>query len=312
MNYIFKSATEAWSVIYDELGNNYRKMHLIDNFFQSSPRNRLCNETIGLSFIIEEPQNCLMWSKVRKLSPIYLAKECLWYLSGDRTLDKIPSKVWLSLCNKDGEEKGLINSNYGAYLFTQKDNKYPELSVFDATIKLLKEDKDSRQAIVQIPIMKHRQDDDTPCTSSIQFLLRDNKLYCIVYMRSCDLWFGMPNDVTQFIIWQMMLAKELDVELGWYKHCFGSLHVYEENYIKDIDIYMNLMNETYLIGKENLSYFKYYDDRNYRVVLDEILLDFKVLADSNLSKEEIINKHMLKNEELKYMLSNMSISKFIH
>lgn len=307
MEYIFKTVTEAWSVLYDDLGNT---QHDIKDFYQSSARGRKCNETIGLSIIITEPQNCLMWSKVRKLSPIYLAKECLWYLSGDRKVENAPSSVWNNLANKVGPDKGLVNSNYGAYIFGQKDNKYPNLNVFDATVKLLKEDSDSRQAIWQIPIMSHRQDDDTPCTSSIHFILRDNKLYCTVYMRSCDIWFGMPNDITQFILWQMMLAKELDVELGWYRHIFGSLHAYEQNFIRDVDMYVKEMNETYITGKENISYFKFYDGRNYRVILKEILDDFDVLATK--SKDEISEGGLLDNIELKYMLDNMNVSKFIH
>lgn len=309
MEYVFKTVTEAWSVIYDDLGNN-NVNHELEDFFQSSPRNRKCNETIGLSFRVLEPQNCLMWSNIRRLSPIYLAKECLWYLSGSRKVEDAPSGIWKDLANKDGDEIGLINSNYGAYIFGQKDNKNPELNVFDATVELLKKDKDSRQAIWQIPIMKHRQDDDTPCTSSIHFLIRDNKLYCTVYMRSCDIWFGMANDVTQFIIWQMMLANALNVELGWYRHCFGSLHCYEENFISDFKEYYEKMNKIYFNGNEGISYFKFYDERNYRTILNELLEDFKTL--SNNKKEEIIKHDFLKNEELKYMLNNMSISKFTH
>ena len=70
--------------------------------------------------------------------------------------------------------------------------------------------------------MPYRQYADTPCTSSAHFILRDNKLHLIMYQRSCDAWFGAANDITQFIIWQMMLAKDLNVELGTYRHVFLS------------------------------------------------------------------------------------------
>lgn len=309
MEYTFKTANEAFSVIYDDLAHDLDK-HDITGFHQSQPRGRKCNETIDCSIKILEPQNCLVWSKVRNLSPIYLAKECAWYKGGSRKVEDAPSKVWVDLANKDGDEIGLVNSNYGHYIFTQRDNKNPNLSVFEATVELLKRDKDSRQAIWQIPIMKHRQDDDTPCTSSLQFLVRDNKLYCTVYMRSCDIWFGFANDVSQFIIWQMMLARELDVELGWYRHVFGSFHVYEENFVKDNDKYIKDMDETYIQGKEGIPYPKFYDERNYRDILSEIEKDFEVLT--NYKKEEIKEKNLLVNEELKYMLNNMVNYKFIH
>ena len=309
MEYTFKTANEAFSVIYDDLAHDLDR-HDITGFYQSQPRGRKCNETIDCSIKILEPQNCLVWSKVRNLSPIYLAKECAWYKGGSRLAEDAPSKVWYDLANKDGDEIGLVNSNYGHYIFTQRDNKNPDLSVFEATVELLKRDKDSRQAIWQIPIMKHRQDDDTPCTSSLQFLVRDNKLYCTVYMRSCDIWFGFANDVSQFIIWQMMLARELDVELGWYRHVFGSFHVYEENFVKDNDKYIKDMDETYIQGKEGIPYPKFYDERNYRDILAEIEKDFEVLT--SYKKEEIKEKNLLVNEELKYMLNNMVNYKFIH
>lgn len=309
MEYTFKDANTAFSVLYDDLGHDIEN-HEITDFYQSFPRGRKCNESIGLSIKILEPQNCLVWTKARRLSPIYLAKEHLWYLNGSRKVEDTPSKVWNGLANKDGDEIGLINSNYGHYIFIQRDNKNPELSVFEATVELLKRDRDSRQAIWQIPIMKHRQDDDTPCTSSLHFFIRDNKLYCTVYMRSCDCWFGFANDVSQFIIWQMMLAKELDVELGWYRHMFGSFHVYEENFIKDNEQYMKDMEETFITGKENIPYSKFYDDRNYRDILSEIRNDFNILA--NNKREDILENNLLVNDELKYMLENMQVAKFIH
>ena len=309
MEYTFSTANEAFCVLYDDLGRDFNN-HEIDDFYQSKPRGRKCNESIGMTIKILEPQNCLVWTKVRGLSPIYLAKEHSWYLNGSRRVEDAPAKIWNNLANKDGDEIGLINSNYGHYIFTQKDNKNPNLNVFDGTVELLKKDKDSRQAIWQIPIMKHRQDDDTPCTSSLHFFIRDNKLYCTVYMRSCDCWFGFANDISQFIIWQMMLAKELNVELGWYRHVFGSFHVYEENFITDNEKYTSDMNETYLKENENIPYPKYHDNRNYREILSEIKHDFEILT--SVSRDDILKNNTLRNEELKYMLENMQVSKFIH
>ena len=307
MEYTFRTVTEAWTVLYDDLACNDE--HNISEFYQSKPRNRNCNETIDISLKIMDPKNCLMWSNIRCLSPIYLAKEYLWYKSGNRDVNSAPSKVWKDLQNTDGDEKGLINSNYGAYIHTQRDNKNPELSVFEATVELLTKDPDSRQAVWQIPVMKHRQDNDTPCTLSLQFLLRDNKLNCIVNMRSCDIWFGLPNDITQFIMWQMELAKELNVELGWYKHVFGSLHVYEENFIKDFEQYKLKLDTFYLIGKQGIPYFKYYDNRDYKDILEDIQHDFNILGTTS---KDNINVDDLKIEELKYMFNNMAISSFKH
>ena len=77
-----------------------------------------------------------------------------------------------------------------------------------------KRDPDSRQAIIQIPIMRARGTKDTPCTSSIQFFIRDNKLFTTVYMRSTDIVLGFPIDIFQFTMWQCEMAKELGIDVG--------------------------------------------------------------------------------------------------
>ena len=70
------------------------------------------------------------------------------------------------------------------------------------------------------------------------------------------------------------------------------------------------MNETYPRGKESIPYPKFYDERNYRDILTEIEKDFEVLT--KYTKEEIKEKNLLVNEELRYMLENMVNYNFIH
>lgn len=309
MQYTFKTLTECWTVLYDSLARENVNSELPD-FYESNPRNRKCHEIIAPVIRILEPQNCLMWSNYRKLSPIYLAKEEGWYQGGSRLVKDAPSKVWEQLQNTKGSDKGLVNSNYGAYIFTKLDEQNNQLSVWNTTINMLKKDPDTRQAIIQIPIMPHRGDKDTPCTSSIQFLLRNNKLNCIVYMRSCDLWFGFPNDATQFMLWQMRVANALDVELGFYEHHCGSLHVYEENLIKNNEEFNKSIDEIYIKGNEGIPYFKYFDTRDYKIIVHEILNDFEILRKVN--KNKILDDNLLRNEELKVMLKQMEISNFIN
>jgi len=309
MNYVFKTVNEAWCILQDDFGDS-TGTHNLSNFYQSFPRGRKCNESICISISILEPKNCLVWTNVRSLSPIYLANEYAWYQNGSRKVEDAPSKVWQKLANKTGPDKGLINSNYGAYIFTQPDINMPGLSVWERTKQLIQNDNDTRQAIIQIPIMPHRGDIDTPCNDSIHFILRNGKLNATIASRSADMWFGAPNDWTQFILWQMMMAKELDVELGWFKCNIGSLHLYEENFITDKEEYFKKINEEYIKGKEDISYFKYYDERDYKIILNELLEDFKILSNNNINKEDKLKE--LKNEELIYMLTNMKINTFIN
>lgn len=106
----------------------------------------------------------------------------------------------------------------------------------------LRTDRQSRQAV--LTIFQGDQDlyravRDTPCTLSIQFLIRDDALNMIVTMRSNDLWLGMPYDFFQFGVLQCTVAQLLGVAVGYYVHQVGSLHIYN----KDVPAYMNLEHE---------------------------------------------------------------------
>lgn len=48
-------------------------------------------------------------------------------------------------------------------------------------------------------------------------------------MRSNDAYVGLPHDVFCFTMLQEIIARDLGVEPGPYKHLVGSLHIYETN-----------------------------------------------------------------------------------
>ena len=71
---------------------------------------------------------------------------------------------------------------------------------------------------------------DVPCTLTLQFLIRENKLHMIVSMRSNDFFWGLQYDLFRFTMLQEVLANELEIDVGNYYHISGSMHVYEWHY----------------------------------------------------------------------------------
>jgi thymidylate synthase len=49
-----------------------------------------------------------------------------------------------------------------------------------------------------------------------------------VNMRSNDLWFGFCNDQYCFSKLQEMVAKDLDINVGWYYHFSSNMHLYND------------------------------------------------------------------------------------
>ena len=121
------------------------------------------------------------------------------------------------------ENNGLFHGAYGLRTRGQ----------YDVIIERLKQDPDSRQAVVtiwnpQFDLQPAKR--DYPCTILHQFRIRNNKLNMSVYMRSNDVWLGAAYDFFQFTRVQLAMASVLGVEPGTYAHHVGSLHIYENNY----------------------------------------------------------------------------------
>lgn len=281
-NRFYASANEAWEGLYEGLCEEGEIV---------SPRGKKVKETLGCNIYIENPNNNLVTNTYRGLSPIYMAREFKWYNEGSRDPQVAPnSKFWKSIANADNT----INSNYGHWLFAESDNKNLDMSVFDATIRMLQDDPDTRHAIIQIPIMPYRRFKDTPCTSHIHFFVRNNKLFANVYMRSCDVCCGFPYDIFQFTMWQLRIAKELGIECGWIRFMAGSLHCYEEDWIENREDNLNLFQDS-----KNSEY------DGLRRISDDFLEDLDNL--NNYRKD--FNPDVLHSQELRFMFDNRKIWK---
>jgi hypothetical protein len=95
----------------------------------------------------------------------------------------------------------------------------------------LKNDPDTRQAYVTVWDGSEFDDEshDVPCTTSLQFFIRDSLLELRVSMRSNDAWLGFPIDVMQFSLLHRTMAASLATLPGSYVHTVGSMHLYETN-----------------------------------------------------------------------------------
>lgn len=187
-------------------------------------------ECVNAITIIKDPTKNIMTNNIRKLSMRYAIGEMLWYMSANPSLSAIQhyTKAWDRMSD-NGET---VNSNYG-YIIKEAYN----FNQYEYCKQLLIKDKNSRQAIIHIKVPKNTLEQPTKdlnCTVCLQFLIRENKLYCTTYMRSNDLWLGFPYDVFQFTCLQVRMAMELDLHIGTYTHIAGSLHLYKRDFEKAI------------------------------------------------------------------------------
>jgi len=200
----------------------YRKIMETGN--ELSPRGLLVKEIENANYTLP-PYVRFSNFEARKLNLNYIKREFLWYLKGDRYDTSITehASMWKGLISADGG----INSNYGQYINKQ----------FDNVIDTLKVDKDSRRASIMILSSTHllSKTPDYPCTYSLNFRIRNNRLNMTVHMRSQDAIFGMGNDAPAFSMVQEMVYVTLrdtypELVMGIYHHFADSLHIYEKHF----------------------------------------------------------------------------------
>lgn len=192
-------------------------------------RGNKCKEVIPVYFEITNPRDRLLNidfrnEKIRK----YIFGELLWYLSGSNKLDFISK--YSSMWEKLSDYGTTCNSAYGYYIFDPYIRYGNELiTQWDFCKEKLQNDKCTRQAIIHIKPIQLEETKDVVCTLYLQFFIRDNKLDLIVNMRSNDLMFGTTYDVFMFTFLQELMAAELGIEVGTYKHFAGNMHIYDKD-----------------------------------------------------------------------------------
>ena len=207
----FNNATEAFDYLLDKI-----RLDGVD--FNGT------KALFNVGFYMEDPSQKIITNKERKFSEKYAESEWLWYMSGDRSVErlgaihgKIPP-IWLRMA----DENGNVNSNYG-WQWKRNNQLYK-------VIAMLENNPNTRQATISIYDGKEIESysKDTPCTYAVQFTILDNKLCMSVLMRSNDLWYGFCNDQYQFASLQQMVADMLSIETGWYYHYAHNMHLYND------------------------------------------------------------------------------------
>lgn len=189
-------------------------------------------ELIGASLELSNPRARLSRSET-KGKPFSCLGELLWYLSGSNQLDQI--KWYIPAYEFDAEADGTLHGAYGPRL-TNAQGQNQLQNVVD----LLRTRKTSRRAVIQLfsALDLAASYKEIPCTTTIQFLCREEQLHCIVTMRSNDAFKGLPHDIFCFTMLQEILAREIGIEVGTYKHFAGSLHLYDDS-VKDAKTYLS-------------------------------------------------------------------------
>ena len=202
-------ANQAWVELYAKV---------LSSGSWTTPRDKKAYEIIAhtTTFNMNHP---IVTQPERKLGYRFMAREAWWILSGRNDVESI--KDYSKRISEFSDDGILYFGAYGPRIIDQLPH----------VIRILRKDPESRQAIISIWKTSPPDSKDIPCTLSIQFLIRDSQLNCVVTMRSSDVWLGVPYDWFNFSMLSVYLIKllQLNIKLGDCYFTAGSQHLYEEN-----------------------------------------------------------------------------------
>ena len=208
-------------------------------------------EITNCCLVVHNPSINDIYFPYRNISEKYSKAELKWYWSADNSCETIGkfAKMWLALSD-DGKTN---NSAYGYILF----EKYG-FDQLQQIIELLKNDNETRRAVLNIsdPAIDRIKTKDMQCTIAIQFLIRNNALEETVYMRSNDVYFGLPYDYIFFVSLGHYISTKLGIKFGKYTHHATSMHMYDRDIEKFVEHDNHIDFKIDEIIKENYKYEK--------------------------------------------------------
>ena len=166
----------------------------------------------------------LTTKKVHLKSIIY---ELLWFLNGDTNVHYLQEhgvRIW----NEWADENGDLGPVYGSQWRNWNGEGIDQIKNL---IETLKKNPNDRRMIVtawnpsQVPNMAL-----PPCHMMFQFYVANNKLSCMLYQRSCDMFLGVPFNIASYALLTMMVAHVCGFELGEFVHTLGDTHIYHNHF----------------------------------------------------------------------------------
>ena len=181
-------------------------------------RGQKTKELLGVTLILRDSQQCVLAHPVRKLNYRFMIAEWVWIMSVSDDLEFL--QKYNSLYAQFSDDGVKLAGAYGPRI-------RPQIPYLFNTIK---GDNATRQAVAAIWTPNPAPSKDIPCTLTLQFLVRDERLHMIVSMRSSDCWLGIPYDTFSFAMIQNVFAGGLRLQPGELMFQLGSSHLYETNF----------------------------------------------------------------------------------
>lgn len=190
----------------------------------SAPRGkRVIERRVPTVFQLNDIRYPFVISEVRAPKYRFGITEAAWILGGR---DDIITFEGINSRMKEFSDDGqTLWGAYGPRLVEQ----------LDRAVATLLGDRSTRQAVITTwrpihdPTFKSK---DVPCTVALHFQMAESEedLNLTVFMRSNDVWLGLPYDILTFTTILRVVASMIGCNPGKYFHVVSNLHLYQEHW----------------------------------------------------------------------------------
>jgi thymidylate synthase len=224
------------SITSDNFNHIYHALLLhVDKFFEYEvvARKTPMKEILNASFELTKPQNNTISSVTRNVNMDYARAFAEYCKNGGENLEEILKLNPAAFRYVSDKHVKGHQVNYGKRIREQ----------LQRVTRQLIADQGTRRAVIHILdksdwliIENSKATMEYPCTETLKFYIRQDRLHMIVNMRSQNLATVLVYDVYNFTNLQLMVAKNLNLKVGSYYHNMGSAHYYknEEEFVKQI------------------------------------------------------------------------------
>jgi thymidylate synthase len=162
----------------------------------------------------------------KKLHWKSIAYELLWFLRGEsniRYLKEHNVSIWDEWADSDGE----LGPVYGVQWRSWKTIDGRTIDQIAQVVDMIQKNPNSRRLIVSAwNVGEIEKMALPPCHLLFQFYVVDQKLSCLMYQRSADVFLGVPFNIASYALLTSLIAHVCGLKPGEFVHTLGDTHLY--------------------------------------------------------------------------------------
>jgi len=237
----------------NEIGYLNLLENVINNGEKKDTRNGITYSLFG-AFLRFNINNGLTFPLITSKKVFFrgIVEELLWFLRGSVNSKELEEKginIWKGNSTREyldsiglyDYDEGYLGPIYG-YQWRNFNGKIDQLKYLLEELSL----KNSRRAIINAwnPVQLKEQA-LPPCHLIYNFYKNnDNSLSCMMYMRSCDLFLGLPFNIASTALFTMIIGKVMRMNIKEIVISICDAHIYEEH-ISQVKIQLELKDNIY-------------------------------------------------------------------